>query len=176
MKKRTKTEKILKILLLLAWFALIGFLIEGGAILTTFTFSWYNPEAARDLYSGLNLYELRQYSFSYYAQSVAMLVILSILKAYVSFLVIRTLSKFNITNPFTSEVARKLEKISYYAFGIWVVTILHNAHLTWLLKKTGVIYGTQISAEFIFVIGLVYFFSQVFKRGVEIQSENELMI
>jgi len=151
-------------------------MIEGGAILTSYGISWVNPEAAKNLYLGLNLYNLSKFSFWYYTQSVSFLIVLSIMKSYVSFLVIRTLSKFNLKNPFTTEVAGRLEKISYYAFGTWLVTMLYNAHSTWLMKKTGELNGTWISGEFIFMVGLVYIFSQVFKRGVEIQSENELTV
>ena len=79
-------------------------------------------------------------------------------------------------NPFTTEVVSRLEKISYYAFGIWLVTMHYNAHTAWLMKKTGELNGNFISGEFILMVGLVYIFSQVFKRGVEIQSDNELTI
>jgi hypothetical protein len=74
------------------------------------------------------------------------------------------------------EVVKKLESISYILLGTWVVTILSNAHTRWIEKMTGAFYGTYESGEFIFIVGLVYIFSQVFKRGVEIQSENELTI
>lgn len=74
------------------------------------------------------------------------------------------------------DVAMRLEKISIIAFGTWVVTMLSNAHTGWLLKLTGELHGNWLSGEFIFMVGIVFIVSQVFKRGVEIQSENELTV
>lgn len=175
-KMRTRTEQILRVMPILAWVAFIGYLIEAGAILFSYGVSWLKPEAAGNLYRGLDLFELREFDFWYYTQSVSLFASLAILKAWVSFLVIKTLSKFNLSNPFTMEVAVRLEQVSYMAFGTWVVTMVSNAHTGWLMKLTGQVHGTWHSGEFIFMVALVFIVSQVFKRGVEIQSENELTV
>ena len=86
------------------------------------------------------------------------------------------LSKMSLMNPFKMEVAQKLEKISHLLFGTWIVGMLGSAHSAWLMKLTGQLYGNWVSGEFIFMAGLVFIISQVFKRGVEIQSENELTV
>ena len=175
-KAQTKTKQILTVMHILGWVAFIGFLIEGGVILFSYGISCVNPDGAKNLYKGLNLYDLRQFNFWHYTLSVSFMVAISIFKAWVSFLIIKTLSKFNLKNPFTMEVSRKLEQISYVSFGTWLVTMLSNAHKGWLLKITGELHGNWISGEFIFMIGVVFIISQVFKRGVEIQSENELTV
>jgi hypothetical protein len=90
--------------------------------------------------------------------------------------VITALSKFKLADPFTAEVAGRLEKISIVAFGTWVVTMIYNAHNWLLVKRTGEVMGEWLSGEFIFLVGIVYIFAQVFKRGVEIQSENEMTV
>lgn len=175
-KAQTRTEQVLTLMHILAWVAFIGFMIEAGAILVSYGVSSVNPEGAKNLYKGLNLYNLRQFSFWQYSLSVSMLAALSIMKAVLSFLVIKTLSGFNLKNPFTMEVAGRLERISYLAFGTWFVTMLFNARTAWLTKVTGGFHGNWLSGEFIFMVGLVFIISQVFKRGVEIQSENDLTI
>lgn len=172
----SRTWQILRVMHILAWVAFIGFSIEAGSILISFGISFFNPEVAKNLYKGLNVYDLRSINLWYYTQRVSFLIAIPMLKAHASYLVIRTLSRFNLKNPFTMEVAGKLEKISYLLLGTWVVTLLSNASTKWILKNTGELYGTYESGEFIFIVGLVYIFSQVFKRGVEIQSENELTI
>lgn len=174
--EQTRTGQVLKVMQILAWVAAIGFLIETGAILVSYVVSWINPEAARNLYKGLDLYDLSQYSFAQYTLSVIFLMALPVLKSILAFQVIKTLSKFNLQQPFTPEVADRLQNMSYLAMGAWVVTMLNNVHLGWLLKSTGKLYGTWLSGEFIFMVGLVFVFAQVFKRGVEIQSENDLTV
>lgn len=173
---KTRTGQILTVMPILAWVAFVGYLLEAGAVLVSYGASVVNAEAATNLYRGLDLYNLRQFNFWYYTMSVSFMVALSLMKSWVSYLVIGTLSKFNLKNPFTMDVAMRLEKISIIAFGTWVVTMLSNAHTGWLLKLTGELHGNWLSGEFIFMVGIVFIVSQVFKRGVEIQSENELTV
>jgi hypothetical protein len=175
-KAQTRTGQLLGVMLILAWVAFIGFTIEAGAVLVSYSVSCANPVAAKNLYKGLDLYSLRQFNVWYYTGFVCFLVVLSLLKALVSWLVIKTLSKFTLKNPFTMGVAKRLETISYIAFGTWLVTLASNVYTGWLLKITGKLYGNWLSGEFIFMVGLVFVFSQVFKRGVEIQSENDLTV
>ena len=175
-KKQTKTEQLLKVMLILAWVACVGFMVEAGAILCSFAVSCVNPEAAKNLYKGLNLFELRQFSLAHYTLSVFFLVVLPVMKSLVALQVIRILSKFNLQHPFTKEVAGRLEIISYMALGTWVVTMLSNIYTAWLRKMTGKPYGDWLSGEFIFMVALVFIMAQVFKRGVEIQSENDLTV
>jgi hypothetical protein len=173
---KTRTEQILTVLYILAWVAFVGFMIEAGAILVSYGISWFKPEAAKNLYMGLDLYALSQFDFWYYSSAVSFLVALSGMKAFVAFLAIKTLSKVNLMSPFKIEVARILEQISYVLLGAWILGVLSNAQTSWLLKRTGVLHGEWVSGEFLFMAGLVFIISQVFKRGVEIQSENDLTV
>ena len=79
-------------------------------------------------------------------------------------------------NPFKIEVARIIQRIGYVLLGTWFIAMLSNAHTGWLLKKKGALHGDWVAGEFIFMAGLVFIISQVFKRGVEIQSENDLTV
>jgi len=173
---KTRTFQILTVMRILAWVAFVGFMIEGGAVLVSYVVSVVNPDAAKNLYKGLDLYSLRQFNGWHYTGTVSFIVALSLMKAYVSYLVIKTLSKMNLSNPFTMEVSKKMEKISYVLFEIWIVSMAKNAHTGWLLKATGEVQGEWVNGDFILMAGLVFVLSQIFKRGVEIQSENELTV
>ncbi len=176
METKTRTEQILTVMHILAWVACIGLMIEAGAILVSFGVSCVNPQAAKNLYQGLDLYRLRQVSFWHYTQAVSFMFALAGMKAYVVFLVIKTLAEVKLRNPFKIEVALKIETISYVLLGIWLVALVSSAHVGWLLKTTGEVYPIGASGEFLFAAGLVYIISQIFKRGVELQSENELTV
>jgi hypothetical protein len=63
MSKKSRTEKILAVMYVLAWLAFVGLIVEAGAILISFGVSIANPVAAKDLYKKMNLYGLRQYNF-----------------------------------------------------------------------------------------------------------------
>src|SRR5688572_18918249 len=175
-KTQTRTQQILTVMKILAWVAFIGFAIEAGAVLFSYAVSCFNPESARNLYKGLNLYTLRKFNFWYYTGTVSFMVALPAMKSYASFLVIGILSRINMVSPFTMDISVRLEKISYVLFGMWLVSIISAGHMAWLVKLTGEMYGTYGSGESIFFAGIVFIVSQVFKRGVEIQSDNELTV
>ncbi|MEO8149964.1 MAG: DUF2975 domain-containing protein [Bacteroidia bacterium] len=176
LKTKSKTEIILMVMHIVAWLAFIGFMIEAGALLVNYTVSLINPEATKNLYNKLNLVSLRQYSFSHYTMHMLLLMLVPILKAVVWYLAIKIAMKIKLANPFSMEVAIRVQNISYVLLGIWIVTVINMAQTSWLLKATGVQYGSEINSEYLFMAGLVFIISQVFKRGVEIQTENELTV
>jgi len=175
-KPTSRTWQILTVMRILAWVALVAFLIKAGSILLSYGVSIVNPDAAKNLYQGLNLLNLRQYNGWHYTLMVSFMVAILLMKAYVSYIVIKTIGKLNLNNPFTMDMVHQLERISYILFGTWLISLVSNGHIAWLMKLTLELYGEYDSGEFIFTAGLVYVFSQIFKRGVEIQSENELTV
>ncbi|MVM29941.1 DUF2975 domain-containing protein [Spirosoma sp. HMF4905] len=174
--KPTNTKQILSVMQIITWIAYIGLCIKTGAILISFGVSFVNPEAAKDLYKGLDLDSLRQLNFAYYAALVSFMVAILMMKAHVFYLVTKILSKITLANPFKMEVAQTLEKVSYFLLGTWIVGMLSHAYTSWLLKRTGEIFDSGSTDDFLFMAGLVFIISQVFKRGVEIQNENELTV
>ncbi len=175
-KLKTRTEGVLTILNILAWIAFLGFMIEAGGVLVSYGISYIHPDAARNIYMGLNLYNVSQFSFWHYTLSVLLLVTLSGMKAFVFFLATKILSKVNMANPFKTEVGHLIQRIGYVLLVSWFFAIAANAHTAWLEKTTGELQGNWVATDIIFMAGLVFIISQVFKRGVEIQSENELTV
>lgn len=188
MESKAKTHQILKIMHILTWIAVIGLIAQAGAILISFAVSCFNPEAARNLYTGMDLeatrslngvldmYNLRQYSFRHYAMTVSFLLSVSFFKAYVLFLVTKTLSKVNLTSPFNFEVAHLIQTISYFLFSTWLIAVIGNGYTSWLVKRTEFRLDQLPTSEFLFMAGLVFIISQIFKRGVEMQTESELTV
>ena len=58
----------------------------------------------------------------------------------------------------------------------WGAIILYNGQLKWLSKQVAGLQDRSLSAELIFYAGLVFVIAQIFKKGVEIQTENELTV
>ncbi len=170
-----KTEKLLKIMKFISWFAFIGLLIRSGTILVTYLLSIENLEASRNLYEGLNLYQYRDHSFIQYSFIVSYKVILFALEAYIALLAIKLLRKLNIKQPFNTTVQLLLQKISYSVFYLWIVAIIHNIHVQIIGKK----HSFEIdlfSSDFVFLSIIIFIFAQIMKRGIEIQQENDLTI
>ena len=173
---KTRTDFILAIMNVLAWVTFFGLAVKTGAILISYGVSIKNPIASENLYMGWNLSKVRQYDFWHYTSMVTMNVLILIIDAVIAYLITRALSKIKMSNPFTMPVANLLEKVSYLILLVWVVAMLYNSYLAWLSKQITGFQENKFSGEFILMAGVVFVFSQIFKKGVEIQSENELTV
>jgi Protein of unknown function (DUF2975) len=151
-------------------------LTKAAAILISFIVSIRNPEGAKNLYLGLNLFRLRQADFWQYTGSCALMLSIELLKAYTAFLVTRVPARIKMTTPFTVEVSHNLEKISYMILFIWAVVMMYNAQITWLSKRISGLHENIIHSGFILLAAIVFIFSQIFKKGVEFQIEKELTV
>jgi len=172
---KSKTEQILTVLNILAWVAFIGLSIVAGSIIISYFVSIGNVQAAKNLYKGMELSAYRQHSFEHYTLLVGYKVMLYITQAYIAFLMTRLLSGLNISRPFNPDVVQLMQKISYSILCVWLVAMAYNIHVAILEKIYGVV-ATYIPGESIFLAGIVYILAQMFKRGVEIQTENELTV
>lgn len=170
-----KTEKILKIMKFFSWFAFIGLMIKSGAILVTYSLSIFNPEISKNLYDNLNLFEYYNHSFLNYSFIVFYKVLLFAIEAYIAYLVINLLKKLNLKQPFNVDVHRLMKKISYSIFYLWIVAIVHNTHIQIIGKKNNFELNL-FSSDFVFLSLIIFIFAQIVKRGIEIQSENDLTI
>lgn len=173
---KTKTERILAVMNVLSWIVFIGLLIQGGAIMGSYFVSVANPEGAKNFYLGLDLFPLRKSNIWHYSIVVFSMITLLGFKAYTAYLVIRILSKINLANSFKISIAILIEKVSYVILGTWVVAMLANVYNEWLSKSGLSLQGNWNSGEFIFLAGVIFIIAQIFKKGIEIQSENELTI
>lgn len=178
---KTETNSILKIMHVLSWIIFIGACIKTGAILYSFFVSLFiNPVGAEDLYMGMNLSALYGYNIGYYVNIMSLIIFLSGLKAYTIYLVIKIFLKINFVHPFSADVSLLISRISYVALGIGVLTLIANNYCKWLMKRAVALPSLQDylggGVEFLLLAGIIFIIAQVFKRGIEIQSENELTV
>jgi len=176
MSTRTRTETILLVMNIMAWITFVGLMIEAGAILVTFGIGLSNPAMVPKLYKGMDWVNLRQYDVWYYTGIITLKAAILILEAYTAYMVIKVLSTIKMTNPFTMEVAKRLENIAYTLILVWVAILIYNGQLKWLAKNVADLEGRALSTDLIIYAGLVFVISQIFKKGVEIQTENELTV
>lgn len=170
---KIKTDTVLTIMTVLSYITLFGLIVEAGAILISFGVRVAHNDVPK---SFDNEFGLHENSFIHYTLSVSFKAAIILLEAYIASLVIKVLNKIKLENPFTIEISQRLEKISYYILAAWIIALLNNAQTHWLMKRFGGIEDTSISTEFIFMAGVVFVIAQIFKKGVEIQSENELTV
>ena len=176
---KAKTETILTISKYLALLGGVGYSILWGSQLTTLVASFINPAWAKRTYEvDLNLFSIREHSTAYYVYAMCLTIAVSVLKAVIWWVVFDLLSKLKLQTPFSIEVEKKLERIAYLLLGVWIVSsIFWKIYIYYLSKDTGVQLAPNMSGdEYLFLAGIIYIISQVFKRGIEIQDENQLTV
>lgn len=173
---KTKTERILKIMHVLSWIVFIGLLIKAGVILFSLLFSTGYTDGGKIVFSGLDLEALKENSLYHYSAVKVLMLIIVCLEAYIAYVVIKILGRINLSIPFKLDIAMMIEKVSYLILITWIFTVISNAYLKWLVESKMSIGMSSESVDFIFLAGIIFIMAQIFKRGIEIQSENELTI
>ncbi len=180
-KMKPTTKLVLAILHVIAWIIFLGLCVKTGAILYSFFVSLaMSPEGAKNLYMELNLSSLYHFDRVYYIVLVSTIIVLSALKALLFYFVVKIFLKINFVKPFSADVSRFIAMIGYLALGIGVLTEIANKNCDWLVKQ-GVTFPDLQSVlggggEFLLLGAVIFMISQVFKRGIEIQTENELTV
>ena len=161
----------------ISWIIFIGYCIKAGAILIVSLISLFgNKRATENLYLGIDLSRLYEFSASHYIIAILALVLITGLKAYIFFMLIRVFKSIDWDKPFNEEVVDMIFKISYVSLTIGVLGIFANSYYTWLKFK---VFFSQIDIDtsaYIFMAGVVFIVASLFKRAIEIQQENDLTI
>jgi len=174
-----KTKTILMVSKFLALLGGIWYSILCGSQLLTVIASFINPDWAKHTYDAdLNIFSIREHSIGFYVYAMCLTIAVSALKALVWYVVFELLSKLKLQTPFSLEVEKKLERIAYLLLGVWIVSsIFWKIYIYYLSKATGIQLPTNNSGdEYLFMAAMIYIISQVFKRGIEIQEENQLTV
>jgi len=167
-------------LYIVAWVIFVGLSIEAGGLVVNFFFSLYKPEFVQNLYQKLDLTEMYNDSRLAFFGIYSFILIVSILKACLFYIVIRLMHKMDLSKPFSTFVAKQFSQISYYTLSIGLLSYIARE-----LAKNLTHYGfvtdnlNQFWADsqaFILMGAVIYIIATIFKKGVDIQNENDLTV
>ncbi|KAA0994158.1 DUF2975 domain-containing protein [Dyadobacter sp. UC 10] len=171
---------VFKGLYIVAWVIFVGLCIEAGGLVVNFIFSLYKPEFVRNLYQKLDLSELYERSKWAFFSMYSFILVIAILKAILFYVVIMLMSKIDLSKPFNSFVSRQISQISYYTLSIGLLSyaarqsagnLMHRGFDTANLDQFW-----ADSQAFILMAAVIYVIATIFKKGIDIQSENDLTV
>jgi len=171
---------VFKALKIVAWVIFVGLCIESGGLIVNFIFSLYKPEFVQNLYQKLDLSEMYERSKWAFFSMYSFILVISILKAVLFYVVIILVSKIDLSKPFSSFVSRQISQISYYTLSIGLLSyiarqsaesLLHYGFVTDNLNQFW-----EDSQAFILMAAVIYVIATIFKKGIEIQNENDLTV
>ena len=163
-----------------AWVIFVGLCIEAGALLVNFVISFYKPELISRLYQKLDLQGVYlQSKWAYYCTYSAILA-LAFLKAYLFYVIVMLMSKLDLNNPFSTFVANKISIMSHLVLSIGITSYVTQQSIERLLETNydeSKMNGFFVDPDsFIMVAAILYVISVIFKRGIELQNENDLTV
>lgn len=177
----TKTNDfIFKALMIVAWIIFVALCIEAAALVVNFIFSIFNPSIVGDLYQKLDLSRLYEQSQMVFYGMFGFVLFIALLKAYLFYVVISLLHKFDLAKPFSSFVSKQIFQISYITFSIGIFSYIAR-QTTKDLSIQG--YALQDLNQFwvdsqthIVMAAIIYIIAVIFKKGIELQNENDLTV
>lgn len=178
---KASTTTILSVLKVITWVTFIVLCIKAGVLLLTVLLSLtFNPQVAKDLYMGLDLSRLMESSQWRYICLTSLLIFLSGIKAWFFYRITLLFTTLNLKEPFNAAIHTTLVKISRTALEVGVLALVAREFVRSLGKN-----GYELPSlheflgggvEFLFMAGIIYIIAHVFRRGMEIQTENDLTI
>ena len=182
MELKIKTQTIINILIVLTWIIFTGLCINAGGYITNTIYTLFiNSAGAEYFWNKLDLLNLYSYSESYFVSFTVVLCIVTVLKAILFYVIIKTLSDKQITQPFSDKVGKLISLSAYITFAIGLFSVWGTglyASFDELKISLPPFYKLDFSGGdvwFFMSISLFVIF-QVYKRAIEIQNEIDLTI
>lgn len=180
MEIKITTAQTLKVLHILSWILFIGLCVEAGSFIFNALFTFFhNPNSA----NYFKLFELYQYDWGQYLVIITYMTIVGIMKALLFYQIVKILydKKLDLSQPFNKELRRFIINISYLALGIGLFSSWGSKYTKWLIEQGVKMPDMETlnldgAGVWLFMGVILLIIAQIFKRGIEIQTENELTI
>ncbi|SKA33940.1 Protein of unknown function [Chitinophaga eiseniae] len=180
---KVNTTRVLKFLYVLSWIIFVGICIEAGGFITNAVFAIVKPSVVKNLYHEVDLSALLQYNTSHFFTLLTVMSIVAVLKAilFYQIITILTAKKLNLAQPFNSTVGRFITRLSYLSFLIGLFSWCGVKYSAWLLEQGVKMPDAQYLSiggadVWLFMGVIIFVIAQIFKRGIELQTENELTV
>ncbi|MBL7711789.1 MAG: DUF2975 domain-containing protein [Chitinophagaceae bacterium] len=178
------TKQMLRILHILAWILFVGLGVEAGGFIVCAFFAAVNPAIVKNLWlwQDVDLSGLFSYP-QHFLEITILMSITGVLKAVLFYLVVTILydKKLDSPQPFSPQLGRFLSRIAYLSLLIGLCCRAGSAYAGYLaaqgIKLPDIRYLRLDADDVWLFMGLTLLvIAQIFKRGVAIQSENELTV
>lgn len=185
MEIRITSKQILGVLHVFSWIIFAGLCVEaGGVLVNTAITACINPAGVRNFWQGREfLTALLQWDYGYFLVITGLMIIVAVLKSLLFYQIIKlfTEKKMALSQPFNSVLVRGMSLCCWMALGIGLFAHAGQEYVRWLTPMV----GTEAALEamhldgadvWLFMAVVLMLITQVIKRGVAMQAENELTI
>lgn len=183
--KSTPLNKFLHIgMLVLSWLIFIGLCMElFGLLFYGIMKNVLTPESAGKIWTIVDINALYQADKGWFGVMMLFITIVAALKVVMFYLILQLLhhKTLDLSKPFSEVMSRFVKRLAFLALGIGLFSNWGYSYAEWLIS-TGYTLPSLLDikllgADIWLFMGIVLLvIAHMFKRGMEIQMENELTI
>jgi ABC-type multidrug transport system fused ATPase/permease subunit len=141
------------------------------------------PDAVNSFWDRIDLSGLYKHDRGYFFVVALVMIIVAVLKAIMFYLIVKILhnKKLDMSQPFSREFRRFIINVAYLTLGIGLFSWRGAEYAEWFSKQGVKMPDIQHLSlggfdVWLFMSVTLFVIAQIFKRGIEIQSENELTV
>lgn len=181
---KSKTDFFLKALHVISWIIFIGLcIVAGGLITNAIATLMLNPAGAERFWKEVDLTSLYEFNQSYFITITSIMIIVAVMKAVMFYLIVKLFydKKLNLSEPFNEMVGGFISNMGYLSLGIGLFSSWGAKTTQWLVSQKVVMPDLENmhlggGDVWLFMSVILLVIAQIFKKGIEIQNENELTI
>jgi hypothetical protein len=179
-----KTDFILQALNVLTWIVFVGLCIDASTfIVSTIATLMLEPAQAAKFWRQVDLNAVYNFNESRFVTLTALIIITTMLKATMFYVIIQFFYKksFNLSKPFSETTKRFVLNLGYLSLGIGLFSSWGTGFVEQLVKEGVSIPDLRFlrlaGADVWWFMGIVLLvIAFIFKKGIELQNENELTV
>jgi hypothetical protein len=169
---------------ILAWIIFIGVCIDAGGVITNACYSIFiNASFSSHFWGGIDLYNVYKFNEAIFVTLVTLMSITTFLKATMFYLIVKIFhdKKLDLSKPFNAILAKYIYLIAYCAFGIGIFSSWGSNLVIGLMNQNvllPLIHELKMEGASIwFLMGsTLLIFAVIFKKGIVLQSDNDLTV
>ena len=179
-----RSDSLFKVLNIVAWIIFIGLAIDtGGYITNTIWAIFFNSVIAANFWNYINLSDLYNFDLGFFVCLTVLLTTVSLLKTILFYQTVSVFhkKKFNLENPFNETIKDFIFNFAFIALGIGLLSYAGKSFSYWLINQ-----GLKMpdlermklggSDVWLFMGVTLLIVAKIFKKGIELQSENDLTV
>lgn len=178
-----KLKIFLILLYVIAWIIFVGLSIEAGSFITNAAFALFKPKVVPYLWQQADLSDLLEYGHRFFFTLVMIISIVTVLKAILFYLIIDILhnKKIKLDQPFTGIARRFILRIASLSLLTGLFSVLGVKATAWLtgrgIKMPG-LESLHLSGADVWIFMSIALFATayIFKKGIELQTEQDLTV
>jgi hypothetical protein len=181
---KSKIDYSFQLLNVISWILFVGLAIDTGGYVTNAIYTLFvNSNGASKFWGNLDLSDLYNYDLGLFICFITLLITISLFKTILFYHTISIFhkKKFNLDNPFNETIKDYIFNFAFIALGIGLFSFIGTNFSHWLINQ-----GLQMPAfenlklggsdVWLFMGVTLLIFAKIFKKGIELQTENELTV